>query len=288
MKLVWPTRSFGTIRKMFEPLQDVDVYVEDKGDETFYKNLLTRILGEEVKITKIFARNGRNNVISSLMAHDHNARRALFLIDGDLEFVKELPKPSSSPALHRLDAYCIENFLICQQAILRILMEELDADVESARELASFTEWLSMIENSLTRLFAAFAVLHNVDPTKPTVSMGVGPLCKQVGKHTVLCEIKVQAKVNDILELAYQVDEKSRIDRLYEEMLSKIRSREHPHRSVSGKDFLLPLLIFKLQSINCKVSYKALRRRLSLSCDVDAFQQLKADTLLVASGGAIP
>ncbi|WP_169804704.1 MULTISPECIES: DUF4435 domain-containing protein [Delftia] len=272
---------------MFEPLQDVDIYVEDKGDETFYKNLLTRIFGEEVKIAKIFARNGRANVISALMEHDHNARRALFIIDGDLEFVKALPKPHSSPALHRLDAYCIENFLICQQAIVRIMMEEIDADQELANKQASFAEWISEIEKNLTGLFAAFAVLHNVDPTKATVSMGVGPLCKQVGRNSVLCEVKVQAKINEILGLAYQVAEKEDVDNLYIEMLVNIRSQQHPHRSVSGKDFLLPLLMFKLHSMNCKVSYKVLRRRLALSCDLNSFHRLKADALHIASGHAI-
>jgi hypothetical protein len=287
MKLVWPARAFGTIRKMFEPLQDVDVYVEDKGDETFYKNLLARVFGDEVKIAKVFARSGRINVISALLEHDHRARRALFLIDGDLEFVKSLPKPHDSAALHRLDAYCIENLLICQQAVVRVIMEELDADEESASVKISFAEWLGAIEASLTSLFAAFAVLNSVDPSKATVSMGVGPLCEHVGRHISLCEDKVQAKIDEILGLAYQVIEKERVDALYMETLLSIQSRDYPHRSISGKDFLLPLLQFKLQSMNCKVSYKALRRRLALSCDVDAFRRLKADALRVAGGGAI-
>ncbi|MCZ8092293.1 MAG: DUF4435 domain-containing protein [Acidovorax sp.] len=272
---------------MFEPLQDVDVYVEDKGDETFYKNLLTRVFGDELKIAKVFARDGRINVISAYLNHDHNARRAIFLIDGDLEFVKGDPKPHDSPALHRLEAYCIENLLICQQGMVKIMMEELDADIEQANNLAKFTEWLGEVEAALTALFAAFAVLHFFDPTKPTVSSGVGSLCKQLGKHNILCEVKVQAKIDEVLELAYQTAEKERVDNFYMETLISIRSREHPHRSVSGKDFLLPLLLFKLQSTNCKVSYKALRRRLSLSCDLSAFQHLKADTLHVAGGGAM-
>jgi hypothetical protein len=286
MKLIWPTRAFGAIRKMFEPLQDVDIYVEDKGDETFYKNLLTRVLGEEVKVAKVFARSGRNNVISSLLEHDHSARRALFIVDGDLEFVRSLPKPNDSVALHRLDAYCIENLLMCQQAVLKILMEEIDADYESAKEKISFPEWLSAIESSLTGLFAAFAVLNIIDPTKITVSMGVGPLCEQNGRHTFLSGVKVQSKIDEILGLACQKEKKECVDVLYVDILTSIHAREYPHRSVSGKDFLLPLLQFKLHSLNCKVSTRALRRRLALSCDVSAFGKLKADALHVAAGGA--
>ena len=166
-------------------------------------------------------------------------------------------------------------------------MEELDADLETANNLISFTQWMSELENSLTALFAAFAVLNIFDPTKATVSIGAGPLCKQLGRHSVLCEDKVKTKINEVLGLAYQAGNREQVDLLYNTMLNRILSREYPHRSVSGKDFILPLLLFKLQSINCKITYKTLRRRLASSCDLSAFERLKADTLHVAGGGAV-
>ena len=158
--------------------------------------------------------------------------------------------------------------------------------MEAAKNLISFEEWLGSLEKTLTDLFAAFAVLHIVDPTKSTVSMGVGPLCKQVGRHSMLCDIKTREKIVEILKIAGQSADEERVSNIYREILDGIRSREFPHRSVSGKDFLLPLLLYKLHSIDCKISRKTLRRRLALSCDLSAFQKLKADTLSIAAGAA--
>ena len=32
----WPARALDAIQKLFEPLQDVDIFVEDAEDEVFY------------------------------------------------------------------------------------------------------------------------------------------------------------------------------------------------------------------------------------------------------------
>ena len=108
----WPKRARAAIRKLFEPLQPIDVYVEDTNDEVFYRALLNRVLDGRVHIARVFGLGGRQAVVEAAANHDHFERRALFIVDGDLEWVRGLPAPKI-PYLHRHEAYCIENLLFC-------------------------------------------------------------------------------------------------------------------------------------------------------------------------------
>jgi len=48
----WPERAKVSLRRLFEPLQDIDVYVEDENDEAFYKALLNKVAGDKFKIAR--------------------------------------------------------------------------------------------------------------------------------------------------------------------------------------------------------------------------------------------
>lgn len=108
--LKWPTRALDAIQKLFEPLQDVDVFVEDADDEVFYSHLLRRITVAEARVVRVFAKNGREAVIDAARHHRPSGRAVLYLIDGDLEWVLGKAAPSVA-RLFRLPAYCIENLL---------------------------------------------------------------------------------------------------------------------------------------------------------------------------------
>src|SRR5690348_11218246 len=133
----WPVRATAAIKKLFEPLQDIDVYVEDSNDEAFYKTLLNRVLQDRVSIARVFGQGGRKAVIEEARKHDHSKRRALFIIDGDLEWVRGICLPKIT-ALHRHDAYCIENLLLGEEALSKILSEEIVVTESEAACLLNF------------------------------------------------------------------------------------------------------------------------------------------------------
>jgi Protein of unknown function (DUF4435) len=106
--LKWPSRARIAIRKLFQPLQDIDVYVEDENDEVFYRALLKRVGANEIRVARVFGLGGRSAVIEAARAYQDPQRRALFLIDGDLDWVRGVAL--QGPAhLHRHEAYCVEN-----------------------------------------------------------------------------------------------------------------------------------------------------------------------------------
>lgn len=287
--LKWPDRAWRGLVKLFEPLQDIDIYVEDSRDETFYTELLKRVANGEVRIARVFAppkgEGGRSTVLDVARAHDHTQRRALFLIDGDLPFTRGEPLPESVRNLYRLEAYCIENFLICREAAVRVLMEEAVLTREAAEARFNFEAWVETIKNPLINLFSCFGLLNATVPSYATVSAGVGIYCHQVGKQTQLSPEKVERAIEQMRTIAAE----ALAGEVFDERMRQIRDRAHnlsnPLLVVSGKDFLLPLLMFRLQSLGCQLRADRFRYRLALHCEIAKLSELLREMKKVAKGG---
>jgi len=280
----WPSRALTAIVKLFEPLQEIDIYVEDSNDEVFYTHLFRIICKDRVRIARVFSKNGRENVISAAVNHDPNSRPSLFLIDGDLEWVRDEEKKFNLNHLYRLDAYCIENLLISEHAILKIIVEDSICFEEDAKQRLQFKEWLDQINHSLLQLFSAYAILNKLDPTKATVANRVGCLCtlNTSTKTTKLDQNKATRHFNEIMGMTLSISNEATIKAMHTKILARARSLNSPSDIISGKDFLLPLLNFKLQEMNIKISTKTLRSRLAHACDSSRFSSLLQAAILTA------
>jgi hypothetical protein len=273
--LKWPERAKAAIKKLFEPLQPIDVYVEDTNDEAFYRTLLNKVSQDKVHIARVFALGCREAVIEAASRHDHNQRRALFIIDGDLEWVRGLPPPQIV-GLHRHDAYCIENLLLCEKALVQILSQEAILTEDDAVRVLDLASWISYIQNPLLELFSAFATVHEFAPEVKTVSQGVGNLCTthKTKGLTNLDIAKVRCATNKALAAAEAKTDKSNVMMVYHQTLARIKSHRFPLNAISGKDFLLPLLGFLLQSHGCRIKRKSLRMRMASTGDMNRFSSL--------------
>ena len=272
----WPDRALGALRALFEPLQDIDVYVEDANDEVFYTHLLKRVGDDRVRVARVFAKSGRASVVQAARSHDHSARRAFFLIDGDLEWVLGRPAPAERN-LFRLGAYCIENLLICRIAASHLLMQDAAMTEEAASEALKFDDWLAEIQEPLVRLFVAFACANAFAPEIATVSLGVGRLCVQVAGtgETRLDMAKVESARKAAVAAAALVAAAEDVARIQQEVYARATTLPVPLHIASGKDFLLPLLDFRLQVHGCRVRRTALRIRLAHVCDLGPFVDLR-------------
>ncbi len=270
----WPERAKAAIRKLFEPLQDIDVYVEDTNDEAFYKSLLNKVSEGNIKIARVFALGGRKKVVDAAQHHDQVSRRALFVIDGDLDWVLGVPPPNIV-GLHQHDAYCIENLLVSEKALCTILSEEIIVTEDDATRLLDFKSWIRSVQDPLLELFAAFATAKALAPEEKTVAHGVGIMCtKQQGGDTALDASKVARAINKALTTSEAKAGKQNTMSMYQKTLSRLKALAFPLHAVSGKDFLLPLLDFWLQSHGCRVKRKTLRMRLATNGDSSRFVAL--------------
>lgn len=285
--LKWPERAKSALRKLFEPLQEIDVYVEDENDEAFYRCLLNSAANGAVKVARVFSLGGRPAVINAAIAHDHRARRALFVIDGDLSWVQGKPVPAIV-GLHCHDAYCIENLILCEKAIALILSQEVVITEEEAAVRLAFDNWVAAVEVPLVDLFSAFATVNEVDPTVPTVSQKVGVMCT---KHrstgiTTLDISKVRRARDKALKAAAAVADEATVTATHARTLSRLKGLPQPLRAASGKDFVLPLIDFHLQSLGCRIKRSSLRVRLAGAGDLRRYAPLSAALFQAASGYA--
>ncbi|QNH00394.1 DUF4435 domain-containing protein [Pseudomonas sediminis] len=280
--LKWPARAVGAVVKLFEPLQDIDVYVEDVEDEVFYTSLLKNAAQDRLRISRVFALGNRLKVIRAAQEYSPSGRRSLFIIDGDLEWVKDIGGPRL-PWLYRLNAYCIENLILRERAAFLILSEELVIDESKATEALNFRHWTNSIEPHLVELFAAYATVHTFKPSYKTVSNGVGILCTKSGTTTKLDLRKVANAKAAALAEAEKIVSPETVRQYYERILFRAKNLEHPSLVVSGKDFLLPLFEFHIQSKGCRIKKKSLRLKLAKNCNPQRLVELKNAMLVNAS-----
>lgn len=257
----WPRRASKALVRLFQPLQDIDVFVEDSGDEVFYSELFRRVASSEVTVRRVFSLHGRANVIAAAQAHDFSKRKAMFLIDGDYPWVRGEPAPDIH-GLVRLDAYCIENLLIDGEAAVEIVLEETSIDREVASRKLQFDAWQHSIREPLSSLTIACAIANQLVPAIPTTSVALGRIISTSNGESIpsLDAAKVKAFCEELLNHAQVTHET--------ESCVNLRQRIHglPNLldAVSGKDILLPLFDFHLRrACDCKVKRASLRVRLA-------------------------
>lgn len=279
----WPARALKAVRKLFEPLQDIDVFVEDHDDEVFYRRLLNAATNERVLISRVFGLGGRSAVLEAARAYDHQRQRpALFIADGDFGWVRGDVEPVVR-RLHVHSAYCVENILLTAEAVAKIGADELEASVTDAYSRIDYGGWLSSVLAQLLELFAAFATVHERNPGVPTIAIGVGNLCVQTSQGTTLDRTKVKAARDEALAAAGVAIDPTVMER-YEQILMRIQRMAEPDRAISGKDFLFPLLHFHLNSLGMRLRKKILRLRLVAANDQARFRELGAELIRVSQG----
>lgn len=278
----WPQRAKAAIQKLFEPLQDIDVYVEDKNDEVFYKVLLKHVARNDIKVARIFSLGGRDAVIDAAKKHDFSKRKALFIIDGDLYLARGAHPPKINH-LHQHDAYCIENLLLCRKAVSTIVSHEMVIDEDEAEKLIDLNSWLIQIEDKLVELFCAFATSQELATGLKTVADGTAKYITTSPNGLVSLDFaKVDTGVSCALAAAEAKAGKERASAIYKRISARVAKFKPKLKIVSGKDFIIPLLDFLLQSHGCRIKRKTLRIRLAASGDVRRFDDLY-HALLAAS-----
>ena len=132
----------------------------------------------------------------------------------------------------------------------------------------------------------AYPPVHEYNPDVPTVGQGVGVMCV---KHrspsiTKLDSSKVRGARDRALTAAEAVADVQTVAARYKSLCARITGLPDPLRAVSGKDYLLPLLDFRLQELGCRIKRKTLRFRLAYAGDMSRFAQLATALNLAASG----
>ncbi len=274
--LTWPKRALFAIKYLFSPLQDIDIYVEDHEDEVFYSELFKKIKPSNIRIKRVFGVGGKAALIDRAESHGWDTRPALFLIDGDFDWVRG-DRPPPIRGLHRLNAYCIENLLLHRRAGIDICVEEASVPDHEAERQIAFDDWISCVGPPLVDLFVWFAVLSIVCPTERTTGHRIGAVITRRSKSSPpsLDSTKTEALRAWAERMAVAAVGRSKVRALYEKIRQRVSMFDRQFDIVSGKSFLLPLFEFRLRECGVKqLRRSAMRINLARNCEPSLFLPL--------------
>ncbi|HCT8366621.1 DUF4435 domain-containing protein [Klebsiella aerogenes] len=260
----------------FEERNSIDIYIEDTavGYRKIYKCILNRVLGDKFLINDVFPLGGKKAVLQS-WGNDRNKRNRpqLHIVDGDIELLSGERRCDSG--LYTLPYYCIENIFLCEQSLLDILVEE---DPEKERDELSdafnFTEWNRLNIEPLINLFVTYYLVKKYVPTIPSIHYQVSRLVTD--NSGIVDAVKVKSRINELeIEIINVIGqdvlniEKERIYRM-------IDGEYDIKKYISGKDYLLPLIVTRMKSIvNTKVSNITLKHRISQRCSLEDLSDIE-------------
>ena len=185
----------------YNKFNDVVIYIEDTdvSSEKFYLIIFKTVLGEHCKIEKIFHLGGKNNVIKEFNKNKTYKKPALFIVDGDLKLFYNEPyckkNDSTMSYLCYLNRYCIENYLIEEEVVVKALEEE-DAvkKLEEIRGELDFNNWL---ENNkyLINLYHYYSIIKKNKLSIKNVSCRIISFDNKPG---IIDKNKVKKKIQSI------------------------------------------------------------------------------------------
>ena len=253
----------------------INIYTEDCGkDKKFYVTLFKRLLNDtDIIINDIYPLGNCTNVINACRK-DKSTSPKLYIIDGDI-YNMSTPRDTEEN-LFVLDSYCIENYVIDEQAYYKVY-NELDP-VHSEDEIKKIINYSKMMEAAIApfmRLFRYFSISKEVldkfrlkSATCFLSNIGNIEISK-IDDETADIEVQLEDGGLSEQELSKAIKEKNLLfPDCYESLL----------KYVSGKDYLIPYI--------CKFSENKLSLSLGLRkeywkyqyskfCKLDRLEKLK-------------
>ncbi|MCQ2249572.1 MAG: DUF4435 domain-containing protein [Bacteroidales bacterium] len=254
---------------------DIDIYTEDKeADKEFYVKLYSRLLaGTSIKVNDIHPLGCKDDVIKACKA-DNSRRPKIYVVDGDIDLLfRQYPHMDN---LYRLDAYCIENYVVCKQSVVDVAYDligtkpkkeyeelvDFDNRTKSLLPLINLFFWYSIHKehtniNCKIRNVASYLNGESLDPAKVTAEI------ESIKKGLLSKNICDTAKIEELLN-----KRKSQFNYSAETLM----------KVVSGKDLIVPfwaIIINKLSDSQVKLKRETWKFKLVDSCDLSRLSGLR-------------
>ena len=269
------TRQAATV--FTEYRNSIDIYTEDcDKDKEFYVKLLNRLMeNTDVIINDIHPLGCRQTVIKCCQNDTDSRRKKLYIVDGDI-YLQYKEKENISH-LYVLDAYCIENYMICEDAVCNVAYIFHGQDsYNNVKNILNVPQALNDIAEPLIKLFFYYSIqmecygqfcLMNIETY-------IDKSLKQIDNN------KIEKRITEIRKglINYGIPE----ERL-EELLSN-RKAKYPYnvdsllKIVSGKDFIIPYLKYHInRKLRCcvRLPKEAWKFNLVNKCDIEKLNPLK-------------
>ncbi len=247
----YSTRALRALAFLFRPYNDIDVYVEDTACRNVYQVLIERMLKGRARVLRVFQLGGRSNVIEECQRQQGTfTRPSLFLVDADLHLLTGAPAPRLE-RLYQLKVYCSENLVFCGAAATEIAFESLsNTRRDEVRQRVGFGSFASEIAAPLRGLFIVYAAAHRLRVGIATSRYHVYQLCTNRDGQPELDGGKVRRRRQKLLAEMVQRHSSGAVRKALRSIMTNLRRVKCPgHCMVSGKTYLLPLLLAHLRRV---------------------------------------
>ena len=273
-----------TSQLFFSQEVDITVFVEDKDEsgrnQKFYQILLSRVF--EHKAIRVNNMGGRSQVVKAHGDHCNNpCGSALFIIDGDYHILHS-PNKKYAKGLYQLKKYCIENYLIDENAIVEVIYYSHSMlTLDDVRNKLGFQEWVDSNDRIACDLYTIYAIcdilrLKRVKTSKRTIQE------YNPSDDGILDASKVQsliASINSALNKNYC---NHKIQAIRKEVESSMKLNNYRMLDIcSGKSLLIPLLFKRIHTKighiieDINVFYIQLAER----CNIDDLLEIQNHTI---------
>ncbi|MDO1512070.1 DUF4435 domain-containing protein [Maribacter confluentis] len=256
---------------------DVDIYTEDENkDKEFYKALFSRLITSKIKINDVTPLGSKENVITQCKISSPGKRKKVFIVDGDIALING--EGLELENLFVLERYCIENFLIDKSSTCNFVY--LNCGTKSKEEIENeidYEFWLKSYCNILIDLFLHFSLINQVGGKFTlynankyhTLKKGDYEFDYKLVEHDIS---NIRKEILLIVDLEY-----------YEQQLRLLKKKwsnsiESLLTIVSGKDYLIPILLIKMQKFKASKAMPSLEEvkiNLVNHFDISNLQSLK-------------
>ena len=240
--VVYPARSAPALGYLKSSQNDIEVFVEDSAAPNMWVKLLKRYLPEGTRLNSVSTLGGRQNVLAACRADQvDDGRRKLYIIDGDLDLISGNSKPRLKH-LYRLRAYCVENYLLNQSAIVSIATTfDEGADEQTATALLDLSSWLSKNERCLADLFICYGACLKFNLSVKTVSFSPF-LLKDDNQETLhYCPQKTRTRVLGLFRKLLSIVNAVEL-RTWLNIAKQNFNSLGVIRAASAKDYILPFI----------------------------------------------
>lgn len=236
---------------------DVDIYTEDETkDREFYKALFSRLLSPAIKINDVTPLGSKKKVVERCKNEPKGERKKVFIVDGDIGLING--EKLEIENLFVLDRYCIENFLIDDISTCNFIY--LNCGTKSKEELKleiNFENWLDQYSECLMNLFIHFAIINSIGEKFTLYNAN-----KYHIKNYENLVLDINLVNKDIQSLSNEIINLIGIDE-YEVKLKELQDKwaintDNMLKIVSGKDYLIPILLIKSQEFKNSKSLPSL------------------------------
>ena len=258
---------------------EIDIYTEDdEREKEFYSVLLSRLVDSRIKISDITPLGARRNVINRCKNEPDNGRKKIFIIDGDVSMIHGSDIPVYNN-LFILNAYCIENFLIDRDSAIDYAYKKCTTKSrEYIEEYLGFETWYSVYSERFITLFIHFAILNLLGELFDLMHPGRFVRRNDDGTYTFLEDEFVKVLDSIRARIFGRMSEADYLEKLTELQNKWQISIQNMMTIVSGKDYLIPMLLWRIKNLKRSGSVPTVSEakfHLVHCCDLSRLSDLK-------------